>query len=248
MLGVKNLSKEYTDVLGYKIPLFKGINFSIDEGKINTIVAPLGAGKSTLLKIIAGLVNSKEGEVENSSNEGVVYIPSKSSSLPWLSVRKNIEMFAVDKSSKNILSLIQKVGLEGYEEHIPHNESCGFRFRISLAAALSVNTKLILLDEPFTDIPFEYKDEIYSLVRQINKELSVTFLIATTNITEAIYLSDKIILISNNAGGTLNEINVNLPDERESNIFNTPKFNEVKTKIEQYFGQIKQNQFFKVTL
>ncbi len=248
MISVKNLSKEFLDYTGYRIPVFNNISFNIDEGRVNSLIAPLGSGKSTLLKIVAGLLKYDDGEIINPNNHKIVFIPSKPSSFPWFSVKENIQLAAVDSSQKNVFSLIQKVGLEGYENHHPHNNSIGFRFRISLARALAADAKLILLDEPFNEIPSVYKNDIYKLIRKISQELKTTFLLATTNITEAVYLSDKIILMKKNSEGELKEIYLELSSQRDISFFFGKNYIEIKSEIEQYFKREQADQFFKVTL
>ncbi|MFA3781849.1 ATP-binding cassette domain-containing protein [Melioribacteraceae bacterium 4301-Me] len=247
MLTVKNLTKEYIDYAGYKKTIFTDISFDIDEKKVNTVIAPVGSGKSTLLRIIAGLIKFDSGEINKQKDSKIVFIPSKPSSFPWFNVEENIKLFAEDKSDKAVLNFIEKVGLEGYEKHYPHNKSIGFRYRIALARALAAGGNIILLDEPFNDISADYKYDIYNLTRQVVKELNITILLATTDITEAIFLSDKIILFKKNAKGRLTELAVNFPEKRTEDILTNETAEKIKNEVERYFKQNLSRQFFKIT-
>lgn len=221
LLSVQNLSKSYTSVSGLRLTILKDLNFSFntvhEKGKIISILAPFGAGKSTLLRIISGLENADEGKILlneekfETANGEIAYIPEKPASFPWYDVRKNIELPVKAASVKNpnsVNNLISIVGLSGYEDHFPHDSSYGFRFRITLARALAVNPKLILIDDSFKIMDAETRNEIYFLIRRISRELNINFLVATTNIHEAIFLSDEILLMKKNPGFIFNQISV----------------------------------------
>ena len=145
---VNSLSKDYTDSSGFTVHLLEGISFEIEKGSITSLLAPTGAGKSSLLRILSGLDTQTTGTVKvNSENKKIVYIPSAPSSFPWYSVKENLSLVSNDENKIN--SVIKDVGLEGYENHFPDNNSLGFRFRISLARALAAGADIIILDEPF---------------------------------------------------------------------------------------------------
>ena len=146
---------------GARKHVLENIDFSIiqnpEAGQIISILAPYGSGKSTLLRIIGGIENPSAGEVllnnvnYKTSAQKIIYLSEEPSSFPWLNVRHNL-MFASEINSnngieKNINNIISLVGLNGYENHFPDNASIGFRFRISLARALIINPKFILIDD-----------------------------------------------------------------------------------------------------
>ena len=195
MIEVKNITKEFTDELGMKRVLFNDISFIIPDEKITAIIAPVCSDKSTLLKIISGLENPSGGSIVNSSAGSIIYIPSLPSSFPWLNVEQNVMVGKKPNPNINVGTFINLVGLEGYEKYRPHNSSTGFRFRISLARALAQNPSLIVLDDLFKSMEIESRKELYLLVKEINKTLKTSFLIATSDTSEAIYLSDIIILM-----------------------------------------------------
>ena len=222
IIKIDSLSKKYSDSTGYVVQLFENISFGIE--KVTTVLAPKGSGKSSLLKSIAGIDKGKS--IANGEN---IFIPQKPSSFPWLNVSENIT-FNTKIADNELKELIKFVGLEGYEDHFPDNNSVGFRFRISLARAIANNPKLILIDESLTKLAAKRKLEMYSLIRKVSSQKGIPILYATSSVTEAIRLSDKIILLSQNPTEVITEKTILIDDEARvdsSSIF----------KIDDYFGE-----------
>ena len=248
MIEIKNISKEYSSEIGSKKMVLKNISFNIQDGKITSLLAPTGSGKSALLKIFSGLEKQSSGEIVNQSGKKILIIPSNASSFPWLNVYDNVK-YGLDKFELNeIYKIISFVGLEGYESFYPANNSLGFRFRIALARALAHNPSVILLDEPFNKMEIETKQEIYSLVREVNKQKRTTFLLATTNLTEALFLSDKIFLMKNNPAEIISEFDIDLPLDRGDTIYFTNEFNSFRTKIENEFNMVESQKLFNLSI
>jgi ABC-type nitrate/sulfonate/bicarbonate transport system ATPase subunit len=200
MIEVKNITKVFSDKPGVKQVLLNDISFNIPDEKITSIIAPGCSGKSTLLKIISGLENPTSGRIKNSSTfVSIVFIPSLPSSFPWLNVEQNLMVCKKANSNVDVSPFVNIVGLEGYEKYRPHNSSIGFRFRISLARALAQNPSLIVLDDPLKSVEQESRKELYQLVKEINKTTKTAFLIATSDTSEVISLSDIIILMKKDA-------------------------------------------------
>ncbi len=246
ILSVENLSKEYTDKVGYKINLLKNINLHIDNNEFVSILAPSGSGKSSLLKII--------GQVDKPTSCGnfvkgkiTPIIPSKPASFPWLNVYENIK-FNSKYSSQQIQEIINLVGLNGYEDHFPNNKSKGFRFRISLGRGLANNPELIIVDEPFNNLNSETRKEMYELLRKINIETKIPFLYGTTNISETIFFSDRIYLMKKNPGEIVDEINVTLPHNRTIDILESEEFISIRTKIENKFKKETDQLFYNFSI
>lgn len=238
MIEIKNLSKYYSDQFGNKIQLFKNISFTIDDAQITSIIAPVGSGKTSLLKIISGLEQPNEGLIESNSDAILIYLPSEPSSFPWLSVKENI-LFGLSKYDEaKINELISMVGLEGYAEHFPNNRSIGFRFRIALARSLARDPKCICIDEPFNKMDLQTKSELYLLLRKISLDLKTTFLFTTTNLTEAIFLSDKIYLMGAEPAKIFESIKIDLNTDRDLDVINSDKFKHYITEVENHFKKI----------
>lgn len=208
MLELKNICKEIIDEYGIKKIILRNISLKIEKGKIFSIIAPLDAGKTSLLKIVAGMDLNFSGTIDNKIQKIVILIPTKPSSFPWLNVKDNILFKLKNIDQKKYNRIIELVDLDGYELHSPNNKSLGFRFRISLARALMRDPELILLDESFTNMGSESRSESYFLIKNINKETGISFLLATSNLTEAIFLSDKIYLMKKNPGEIIGNYDV----------------------------------------
>jgi len=240
ILKVTNISKDFIDEFGYTNHLFEDISFTMSNKQFTSILAPMNAGKSTLLKIIAGLEQQTKGDVEFPGNNikcNCVYIPGKSSSLPWMNVQKNIEILNDSRcgysvTDEEISEAIRMVGLAGYEDHIPNNKSVGFRFRISLARAMTAKARIILLDEPFNNFEHTTKKEIYELLRSIHETSDTSFILSTSNISEALFLSDNILLLEEKPSKMLEDYKVELPVVRDIKILTDDKFQLEKKKVE----------------
>lgn len=196
----ENITKTYSYKNGLNVKLLNDITFEIPSGEITSLLASSGSGKTTLLRIVCGLESS-----DSKVNYGgkFAYIPSKPSSFPWLNVKENI-LFADESIDSTILkNLIHLVGLDGYENHYPDNKSFGFRFRISLARALASKPEFILLDEPFTEMDNRTKFEMLQLIVELNKEKKISILLATSNLSEALLISQNIVLMKKGSIGRL---------------------------------------------
>lgn len=214
IVSISNISKSYLVESIFEKKVLNEISFELNflENNFISLIAPFGSGKTTLLKIIAGLTNTDSGKIivnENGNEkilDNVVYIPTESISIPWMSVKKNIE-FAIAKnqlSQERTKFIISLIGLEGYEDHIPDKDSFGFRFRIALGRALYSNPKLILLDEPFNKLDWLTKAEIFSMIKSVVTQTDSKFLMATSNLLDAIFLSDEVMFFKKE-GKTLTE-------------------------------------------
>lgn len=234
LLKAHNISKEFTDS-GLKYKLLDDISFELQGKTFTGILAPRKSGKTLLLRLLAALETPSSGIIE--SAKPVVYIPSEPSSFPWLSVKGNIELAVKEVSStqaNDIRQIIEITGLSGYEDHFPHNKSLGFRFRISLARALAAKPAIILIDEPFNQMERLTRMEIYELLRKIFLETGTSFLIAASNISEAVFLSDRILILKPGSSGILSEIQTNLPDRRDRDLITKSQFREKAKEIEEF--------------
>lgn len=243
MIEIKNLSKEFVDEYGVKNILFRNISFNIGYKEFASVIAPVGAGKSSLLKIIKGIEKNYNGSIINDF-QNLFLIPSKPASFPWLNVKENILFGLKSYDESKLKKIIEFVGLDGYELHIPNNKSYGFRLRILLAQALIRNSSLILLDEPFTIFDAQSREEILILVNKIKQEFEVSFLLATTNISDAIFLSDKIYLMKKNPGEIIKTIKTNFDGKKDFSIFNLAEFIKIREEIINTFKSLDYSNMF----
>jgi ABC-type nitrate/sulfonate/bicarbonate transport system ATPase subunit len=235
MFELKNISKSFSDESGFTVSLLKNISISLPADKICSIIGQSGSGKTTLLKIIAGLEIPSEGEILKENNSKIHFIPSEPSSYPWLNVKENILFGLKDNDISSFEEVLEIVGLEGYENHFPNNKSFGFRFRTSLARTIIKKPDLIVLDEPLNKLNEETKEEIYLLLRNLNTTLKIPIILGTSNINEAIFLSDKIFLMKNKPGEVFKSLDINLSEKRDIDIFLSLDFIKTKMEIEDSF-------------
>jgi NitT/TauT family transport system ATP-binding protein len=201
-VSVRRVSKNYG-----KVEALKNLSLDFPRGQLTSLLGPSGCGKTTLLKIIAGLLEPTSGEVE--VNGKVVTGPGPNRAfvfqdfalLPWANVMRNVafglELRGISKSEREGIAekYIKNVGLAGFEQSYPHELSGGMRQRVGLARALSVNAKVLLLDEPFSAVDEQtrrkFQEDLLALVKNENK----TFIFVTHSIEEAVYVSDQIALL-----------------------------------------------------
>jgi len=240
-----SINKTFSYKNGLNVTLLKDISFELFNGEIATVLASVGSGKTTLLKIICGL---EEADTKIPSAEKKCFIPSKPSSFPWLNTFENIS-FTNDSIDKDFAkSLINTVGLVGYENHFAKNKSLGFRFRISLARALAANPELLVIDEPFSEMDQRTKFEMLQLIVDINKKLGTTVLYSTSNISEALLISHRIFLMKKGSTGDLSfkkiEYNTDIINER----INSEEYFKYLAEEETLAKSISSNQSFTITL
>lgn len=247
-LAVNNISKDFTDSTGFNVHLLEDVSFDVQENSITSIVAPTGAGKSSLLKIISGLEIATSGKFEiNSKKRRVVYIPSKPSSFPWYDVKENISIKCSDE--KEVSEIIKDVGLEGYEPHIPNNKSLAFRFRIALGRAIAAGVDVIALDEPFSkNIKPVSLERLYSLVLELKEKRKLTFILGTSNLSEAVLLSDKIYTMQKDPGTITNSFDIKFGTKRDVELMNSPEFLEYRNKIETELKKTKSQSLSNITI
>ncbi|MCU7494232.1 MAG: ATP-binding cassette domain-containing protein [Ignavibacteria bacterium] len=211
ILKAEKISKRYISPAG-ALSIIGETGFEVLKGELLTILGPPASGKSTLLKILAGIETPDSGSVTYGQFQEVktdaAFIPSEPSALPWLSVEENIRLgmrAGQEQDTETVRKFTQAVGLNGYEKHIPANKSTGFRFRIALARAMAMEPKLILMDDPLRELLPERKMDYYKLIRQIMSKGDFGVLWATTDITGAMLISDRILLQEQKSGRIVRE-------------------------------------------
>ncbi len=213
----------------------KNFNLEIDiqQCSINSFIC-YDKSASALLKIVGNVEDNFEGTVTFKENSRTIYIPQKSSSFPWINVEENIKYVAenseynVDVYGVQIQNLIDDVGLTGYEKHFPDNKSLGFRFRISLARVLALKPSIILIDNSFDKMDEESKFELYELLKKVSSKYNVSFLLTTSDLNEAIYLSENLYLMK--AGNSELIDKINLKEEWEKFVDENRGNRQIKLK------------------
>jgi NitT/TauT family transport system ATP-binding protein len=213
-----------------------GIDLSVASGQFVSVVGPSGCGKSTMLRIAAGLTQPTDGSVSVPTNQ-IGYVFQDPTLLPWRSVQSNVELLGElrrlpkDERRRRANAAIKLVGLEGFARHRPHALSGGMRMRVSLARSLTLQPQLFLLDEPFGTL-----DEITR--ERLNDELLGLFvsqrfgaLFVTHSVTEAVYLSTKVIVLSARPGRVLGQFEVPFDYPRAPELRFDPEFAKVAARV-----------------
>ena len=243
LLKVDNLSKTFTRRNQTPVEALRGIDLSINEGEFVSIVGASGSGKSTLLRIVDGLLAPSSGTV---SVDGVrvqkpgpdrAMVFQQDSLLPWKTVIENVAYGLTlarkpwAQASETARRFIRMTGLEGFENHYPHQLSGGMRQRVNVARALAVNPRILLLDEPFAALDAQTREVMQAELLSIWRESRKTVLLITHQIDEAIFLSDKVIVFSARPGSVREIVPIGLPRPRELEIKRTPQFVELEDRI-----------------
>ena len=207
-ISIKNINKTYIDQDGNEVQALHDINLDVAEGEFVCIVGPSGCGKSTLLEIVAGLLDATSGEVlldgqpvhGTSRHIGVVF--QDASLFPWRTVRKNVafglEIAGVPREEREerLRRYISMVSLNGFENKYPAQLSGGMRQRAGIARTLAMNPKVILMDEPFSAVDHLTKCTLQEELINIRQAENKTVLFVTHDINEAVFLADRVVLLS----------------------------------------------------
>ena len=184
MISIKNLSKSYGDTAVYS-----GFNLDIEEGKIICLLGESGCGKTTLLNILAGLTDYS-GEVPRLKTSYVFQSPRL---VPNLTVGENLKLIGAKES--DILYMLSSVGLSGFSGRYPKELSGGQAQRVALCRAFLFDSELMLLDEPFSSLDLKLRISVMQVFLKLRAKKPVTTLFVTHDIEEALYLSDRIIVL-----------------------------------------------------
>jgi NitT/TauT family transport system ATP-binding protein len=241
LLAIRNLKKVFTTRDGV-LEALGSVTFDVYPEEFVSIVGPSGCGKTTLLKIIAGLSEQSEGEIivdrehfDPSREVGFVF--QKALLLNWRRVLDNvllpIEILKLDKKkyvpkAREFLSL---VGLEGFERSYPNELSGGMQQRVSLARALIHDPKVILMDEPFGALDAITREKMNLELLRIWAESKKTVIFITHEINEAVFLSDRVVVLSARPSRMIEALDIDLPRPRTLDIRTSPRFGEYAIKV-----------------
>ncbi len=226
-LIIKNVNKTYKAENGDVVAL-ANVSITVNPGEFVSIVGASGCGKSTLLKLIVGLENHYTGEIRLGDtlikgpdvNRGMIFQEARL--FPWLTVEQNIGFGLVNEldtkaKAKIIAKHIELVNLKGFAKAYPHQLSGGMQQRVSIARALVNNPKLLTLDEPFGALDALTRIQMQQEVLRIWEAEKTTMLLVTHDVDEAIFLADRVVVMSNRPGTVSKVIEVNSPRPRDRN-------------------------------
>ena len=213
ILEIKNLYKSFNNK-GNIIDVINNISFNIKKGEIISIVGSSGCGKSTLLSIIAGLEESTKGSINyNFDNNNIGYMLQEPALFSWFNIITNAKLGCLIKGIDNnryINELLTKYGISEFKYKFPKDLSGGMKQRVALIRTISTKPDLLLLDEPFAALDYQSRLSISKDVFDLIKENNVTAILITHDISEAISMSDKVIVLSKRPCRIKNTYNIKL--------------------------------------
>ncbi|WIF94039.1 ABC transporter ATP-binding protein [Caminicella sporogenes] len=237
-LEVKDISKRFEDLL-----VVDNVSLELKENEFVSLLGPSGSGKTTIFNIIAGLIKPDNGNViiDNQDFTGktgrVSYMYQKDLLLPWKKIIDNVALPLIIEGVKKkearerVKKYFKIFGLEGFEMKYPFQLSGGMRQRAALMRTYMFSKDIILLDEPFGGLDAITKKKMQYWLLEVIKNLNASILFITHDIEEAIFLSDRIYILSDRPASIKEEINVNLPKPRKSEILVSSEFNDIKKHI-----------------
>ena len=225
ILKITAVSRNYIDTNDHTVEALKNINLTVNKGEFVSIIGPSGCGKTTLMRLLAGLDFPESGHISLNGEEVAGpdpargYVFQQSSLFPWLTVSKNIasglkarKVYREQKS--HVTQFIELIGLTGFENAYPHQISGGMAQRVAIARALINNPVALLLDEPLGALDAFTRADLQDKLLELWAKNSTTMVLVTHDVDEAIYLSDRIVIMTPRPG-KINEImDVNLPRPR----------------------------------
>lgn len=203
--------------------------FSVDRGEFVTVVGPSGCGKSTLLKIASGLLTATQGSV-HVDDQRIGYVFQDPTLMPWRTVRSNVELLAelhhIPRSERRGLAqrAIDLVGLNGFEEHYPKSLSGGMRMRCSLARTLTLKPPIMMFDEPFGAVDEITREHLNEETLRLFEQEDFAGLFITHSISEAVFLSTRVLVMSSRPGRIVADYPVPFPYPRDPSLRFDPEF------------------------
>jgi NitT/TauT family transport system ATP-binding protein len=219
------------------------VSLSVAPEEFLGIIGPSGCGKSTLFNVIGGLLDGYEGRVSvagdrvSGPHPAIGMIFQEESTFPWRTVIDNVafplEIAGVPKAQRieRARHFVSLVGLDGFEKRYPNELSGGMRQRVSLARTLASEPKILLMDEPFASLDEQTRLLLGDKILQIQQQLKQTTLLITHNITEAVQLSDRIVVMTYRPGRVKRIVDINLPRPRTSEIVSSEAFGRYVAQI-----------------
>jgi NitT/TauT family transport system ATP-binding protein len=245
-LDIESVDKVYP-THGGGITALKNVTLSVGTAEFVSLLGPSGCGKSTLLRCVAGLERPSGGRISLHCEEiidppedmGMVF--QRDVLLDWLTVERNILLpskirgLPAEEWRPKARSLLDVIGLAGFENRFPWELSGGMRQRVAICRALLLDPLLLLMDEPFGALDAMTRDELNLELQRVWLANAKTVLFVTHSIPEAVFLSDRIIVMSRSPGRVVDSVTVDLPRPRALSIRETPEFSRYVARIREIF-------------
>ena len=242
LLDVVHITKQYRTAEDVTTAV-DDMSFGVAPGEFVSIIGPSGCGKSTVFNIIGGLLRDYEGrvtvagDVVKGTHPSIGMVFQEESTFPWRNVLENVafplEIAGVAKAERHerAAHFVAMVGLRGFERHLPAELSGGMRQRVALARTLASQPRILLMDEPFAALDEQTRLLLGEKVLQIQQELKQTTLLITHNLTEAVQLSDRVLVMTYRPGRLKREVAIDLPHPRDSEVVGSDAFGHYVAQI-----------------
>ena len=254
-LQASDISMEYYQPrTGKRLLAIDQLSLDIAEGQFVSIVGPSGCGKTTFLKIVDGLVNPTggrlllDGKLLSGPGRERALVFQDASLFPWFTVQRNVayglecQGMKAAEASERVQRFIRMVGLAGFENCFPYELSGGMQQRANLARALSVDPELLLMDEPFASLDAQTREIMQEELLGIWQQTGKTVLFITHQINEAIYLSDRVLVLSARPARLLADLSIDIPRPRPLGVKRQPRFLEIEDHIWDLIdGEVKRS-------
>lgn len=245
-LSLRNLSVVYGAKRGNLTALDK-LSLSVGDGEFVAVLGPSGCGKSTLLSIAAGLLPPSSGEVEiagqrvtgPTADVGIIF--QQPTLLPWKTVLENVLTPIVVKRTPNsadiarAMGLVELVKLQGFEKHFPFELSGGMQQRVGIARGLMHDPRMLLMDEPFAALDAMTREHMTDELQAMWMQTRKSVLFITHSIPEAVYLADRVVVLSERPGTVVDVIDIDLPRPRTLDTLGSPVFIEICNRLRRFF-------------
>lgn len=244
-IEIRQLSMTFLDNQGNSVQALKDVNLDIYKGEFISLLGPSGCGKTTLLRMVADLLEPTDGEIhidgmipaEIRRQRKFGFVFQSAVLFDWRTVEQNIELpleimgFQKAERKSRAQEMLSMVGLKDFAKHYPRQLSGGMQQRVNIARALAIHPEILLMDEPFSALDEFTKEKLHEDLLRIWRQTNKTVIFVTHNIQEAVFLSDRVCVLSPHPGRLSAVVKIDLARPRELAIKESPEFNDLVRKV-----------------
>lgn len=249
LLTVENISKAFVDG-ARRLQALEPVSFSLAARDFVCLLGPSGSGKSTLLRMVGGLVTPDggrlrfDGEPYTTPRPEIGFVFQKTNLMPWRTAIQNI-LLPIEIQQKKVTKadlrhareLVELMGLHGFEHSYPHQLSGGMNQRVVLARTLIHKPRLLLMDEPFGALDALTRERLNVELMRLQQEQGLTILMVTHSIAEAVFLADRVLVLSERPGQLVGQVAIDLPRPRDLGVTATEAFGHLTAEVRRYIGE-----------